>query len=62
MNFFPLALAVMGLVEDSEGRSDLAGLVFLTFVVAQLDLIKDEDGEGTGGFTSQPLATDAVDP
>ena len=56
--FFPSAFAVMGLVKDSEGGSDSTGLVFLTFAVAQLDLTKDEDDEGTGGFVSQSLAAD----
>ena len=59
--FFPSAFAVMGLVEDSEGGSDSTELVFWTFAVAQLDLIKDEDDEGTG-FVSQSLAADDVDP
>ena len=59
--FFPSAFAVMGLVEDSEGGSDSTGFVFLTFAVAQLVLIKDEDDEGTG-FVSQSLAADDVDP
>ena len=35
--------------------------MFSTLAVAQLDL-EDEDGEGTGGFVSQSLATDDVDP
>ena len=60
--FFPSAFVVMGLVEDSEGGSDSIGLVFLTFAVTQVDLTKDEDNEGAGGFVSQSMAADDVDP
>lgn len=57
--FFPSAFEV---VEDSEGGSNSARLVFLTLAVAQLDLMKEDDDEGTSGFLSESLMTDDVDP
>ena len=59
--FFPSAFAVTGTVEGSEGGPDSTRLEFLTLVVAQLDLMKDED-EGICGFASKSLAADDVDP
>jgi hypothetical protein len=60
--FFPSAFAVGGVVEDSEAGSDSTELVFLIRAVAQLDLPKDEDDEWIGGFISQSLSADDVDP
>lgn len=37
-------------------------LVFLTLAVAQLDLMKGGDDEGTRGFLSESPGTDDVDP